>query len=308
MAVAGGDSSHLHEQQPQYQQPHQQQPSSLPITTNSLLELFIPGYTLISRVILDHAGLDLNRLVPILLLCFALIKSYDYIYSRAWRILLRFGTCSVSIDSNVDAYFSLTDWLADKGIGRTSTDIIALPLRRPNASQALGGGMYLDPYTSLLPAPGAPRRRKSQHYEPVLESFVRFSYRGRLFIWYRRRERRNLGESANMPTSLIEGRLFCFAWNTQPLQELVEEASEKYHQKRTTSTRIYRPAHKISRDGNGDLWQTAAMRPSRPLETVILDRKQKDSLTSDVQDYLRPTTRRWYAQRGIPYRRGYVCE
>jgi chaperone BCS1 len=50
-----------------------------------------------------------------------------------------------------------------------------------------------------------------------------------------------------------------------------------------------------------------AMRPARPLDTVVLEEEQKDQLLSDIEEYLRPSTREWYAVRGIPYRRGYVC-
>ena len=44
-------------------------------------------------------------------------------------------------------------------------------------------------------------------------------------------------------------------------------------------------------------------RTSRPFSTVILNEKVKQDLIEDVTDYLNPATRRWYANRGIPYRR-----
>ncbi len=53
-------------------------------------------------------------------------------------------------------------------------------------------------------------------------------------------------------------------------------------------------------------WQRCMARTSRPFSTVILNEKVKQDLIDDVTDYLNPTTRRWYANRGIPYRRGYL--
>ncbi|KAE8378207.1 P-loop containing nucleoside triphosphate hydrolase protein [Aspergillus bertholletiae] len=47
-------------------------------------------------------------------------------------------------------------------------------------------------------------------------------------------------------------------------------------------------------------------RSPRPLSTVILDQEQKDAFVDDIKEYLHPRTRRWYSNRGIPYRRGYL--
>ncbi|KIM97813.1 hypothetical protein OIDMADRAFT_105308 [Oidiodendron maius Zn] len=55
-----------------------------------------------------------------------------------------------------------------------------------------------------------------------------------------------------------------------------------------------------------NVWKTVAMRPSRPLHTVVLGDEQKEQLLSDIGEYLQPHTRQWYAVRGIPYRRGYL--
>jgi chaperone BCS1 len=39
---------------------------------------------------------------------------------------------------------------------------------------------------------------------------------------------------------------------------------------------------------------------------VVLDEAVKQSLLDDMNDYLNPYTRRWYSNRGIPYRRRYL--
>lgn len=45
-------------------------------------------------------------------------------------------------------------------------------------------------------------------------------------------------------------------------------------------------------------------RQKRPLESVILDQGVKEKIVTDVQDFM--TSDKWYADRGIPYRRGYL--
>jgi len=39
---------------------------------------------------------------------------------------------------------------------------------------------------------------------------------------------------------------------------------------------------------------------------VILEKTKKQTLLQDINEYLHPQTRRWYASHGIPYRRGYL--
>jgi mitochondrial chaperone BCS1 len=45
-------------------------------------------------------------------------------------------------------------------------------------------------------------------------------------------------------------------------------------------------------------------RQKRPLDSVILDAGVKERIVTDVQDFM--TSDKWYADRGIPYRRGYL--
>lgn len=42
------------------------------------------------------------------------------------------------------------------------------------------------------------------------------------------------------------------------------------------------------------------------LDTVHLDKSIKDELIADIETYLQPETRKFYTERGIPYRRGYL--
>lgn len=42
------------------------------------------------------------------------------------------------------------------------------------------------------------------------------------------------------------------------------------------------------------------------MRTVVLDKHQKMQVLADINEYLHPATPRWYANRGIPLRRGYL--
>ena len=51
-------------------------------------------------------------------------------------------------------------------------------------------------------------------------------------------------------------------------------------------------------------WTLAGSRPKRPLSSVVLDQGIKEQLLVDARDFM--ANEKWYAARGIPWRRGYL--
>jgi chaperone BCS1 len=51
-------------------------------------------------------------------------------------------------------------------------------------------------------------------------------------------------------------------------------------------------------------WNTSIVRPKRGMESVVLDEGIKSMLLDDANEFLR--SEQWYADRGIPWRRGYL--
>lgn len=94
-------------------------------------------------------------------------------------------------------------------------------------------------------------------------------------------------------------------WSTAPLKVLLAHIKNWSRQREHDITVIKRPQSKDTRRREG-AWARITSRPSRPMETVVLDMEQKDNLISDVNEYLSPTSPQWYASRGIPLRRGYL--
>jgi chaperone BCS1 len=256
----------------------------------NLLETFIPGYGTISRLMLDTFGIDITLIVSLSFFAFALFRSVDYLKNQLLAAVMRFGTCSVEISADGDTYHWVMDWLADRGIGQDSHHLIAVGSHQ---TPPMNRGM-------VRPRIASRKTRKPQRYEPCLGQTQYFWNQGRLFRWHRH-DNRQFSESR------IEGRLYCLSRTTAPIKNLIDEASLVYHQKRSHNTAIRRPAPRQQRHHGVNLWRIVAMRPSRPLDTVVLEEEQKDQLLSDIEEYLRPSTREWYAVRGIPYRRGYVC-
>lgn len=266
----------------------------------NLLETFIPGYGTISRVLLDTLGIDITLLVSVSFFIFALGRSFTYLKSQLLMLVMRFGTCSVEIGADADTYFWVMDWLADRGIGQDSHHLVAIATHRNHRFLPGDDSHDFDMDLPLLAHPFSRKKQKPQRYEPSLGQTQYFWFNGHLFQWHRQ------CDSQHHRYRRIEGRLYCLSRTTAPIKALVDEASAHYHKKRACNTAIRRPAPRQQRQHGMNLWKTVAMRPSRPLHTVVLGSEQKEQLLSDIDEYLHPDTRQWYAVRGIPYRRGYV--
>ncbi|RHZ53571.1 BCS1 and AAA domain-containing protein [Aspergillus thermomutatus] len=127
-----------------------------------------------------------------------------------------------------------------------------------------------------------------------------FRYRGRYLALTREVEEHR--QTVYMRTEKL--RISCFGRDPSILKELMQDARVAFSQKEKGRTVIYRGVKQIF---DGELaWKRSTSRPARPLSTVILDEAVKQAFLEDIQHYLHPSTMRWYSDRGIPYRRGYL--
>jgi chaperone BCS1 len=90
----------------------------------------------------------------------------------------------------------------------------------------------------------------------------------------------------------------CFGRSSQILRELLSEYRTVYTKLVQGKTCLYK--HK---DG---AWIRSTVSDIRPISTVVLDKSKKEELLGDIGDFLNPTTQKWYSDRGMPYRRGYL--
>src|SRR4051794_15893229 len=156
----------------------------------NILDAFIPGFSTISRVLLETLGFDITLVVTTSFFVFGLVKSISFLKSQFLAFVMRFGTCEVQIASDVDTYFWVMDWLAEHGVGKNSYSLIAIPPSRHKQGVEFEHSMFLppdtDPTRALFSIPSSSRRsHATQNYESSLNLFEYFWYRKRLFIWYR---------------------------------------------------------------------------------------------------------------------------
>eukprot|EP00931_Biecheleriopsis_adriatica_P032453 TRINITY_DN18938_c0_g1_i1.p1 TRINITY_DN18938_c0_g1~~TRINITY_DN18938_c0_g1_i1.p1 ORF type:complete len:609 (-),score=162.32 TRINITY_DN18938_c0_g1_i1:35-1819(-) len=86
----------------------------------------------------------------------------------------------------------------------------------------------------------------------------------------------------------------------QKIIDLLKDASKLYTDKLKTHTMIWT----VAGGGGRCRWRVLDARPSRPLDTVVLEGSVAEDICKDVQRFLKGEA--WYCARGVPYRRGYL--
>ena len=268
----------------------------------TILEAFIPGYSTISRFLLDSFGFDITKAVSVAFIGYAIVRSIEFLQHQAISLITGYATCHVTISSDVDSYAWLMDWLAEKRVGDKSSSLMALSVN--------GRPTMMEYFANLEDNKDSNNNRKGKagmKYEPAVGLRHYFFHHGRLFLWMRSERTTMPMLNPRFQNTTVDGRLYCLSRTTAPIKELLQEVFEFNEKKTAVKTIIRRPAPEKQRNMGGNPWKKAATRPSRSMDTVVLDDEQKAIILRDIEEYLLNDTQEWYAQRGIPYRRGYVC-
>jgi mitochondrial chaperone BCS1 len=132
--------------------------------------------------------------------------------------------------------------------------------------------------------------KKPLNYSPWNGSFY-FWYKNHLFVY-----RSTNKETSYRPEEEIS--ISCVSRSPGMLKQLLGHCRVEYLKLIQNMTTIF--------ENRGSDWDKVATRAKRPLSTVILDEKVKETVSGDIKAYLDPKAQAWYAKRGIPYRRGYL--
>lgn len=275
----------------------------------ALLDFFFPGFSMFSSAIQKYAGIDLNIYIPLLAVLGGLIASWQYFSDYFWRQLETYWMSTVDIRIDDEIYNMLMAWVADQGFSKRARRFVANTnlnsrswfLWRWDDDEDDDDGTGEDSESALTSLIGG-KKKKSLAYTPTFGSHY-FFYKGRLCI-FRRDRGRDQAAGFLMTSEKEEISVSCFGRDPWVLKELLHDARMQFMKRDEAKTLIYRGT--VRAGSTEPTWQRMMARVSRPFSTVILNEKVKQDLIDDVTDYLDPATRRWYANRGIPYRRGYL--
>ena len=271
----------------------------------NILEAFIPGYSVISRFLLDLLGFDITLVVSVSLLLFGLFTSIRFLWRHASSQFETYFTSFINIESHDDIYDHVMNWLAAHDVVKNSRSLMAESSQQNAWDLEHSELEEENPDTTELLDFSNWDAKTPPKFIPYFGTH-RFWHNGRYFKFSRENKPmmyQGWGGTVFQNDETIT--LTCIGRSTKPIKDLIEEARAIYLKKGKTSTVVKRPAPKDQRT-RGRMWNKVATRPSRPMNTVILDHAEKDRILLDINEYLHPATPRWYANRGIPYRRGYL--
>lgn len=135
------------------------------------------------------------------------------------------------------------------------------------------------------------RRKRKVAFMPSLDTTHTIYYRGHWLRITRTKRYPDYGHGSSLKISVV-------ARNNDILKKLVLEAKREYE--KDAEHRV----HIFLADTTYGCWRWNGARQKRPMSSIVLQPGVKDMLLADCKDFL--CSEEWYAERGIPFRRGYL--
>ncbi|KAE9990230.1 hypothetical protein EG327_001657 [Venturia inaequalis] len=252
----------------------------------------------------DILGLDPVIVVNLSIL-FAAISTFGrYVTNYVYYYFKQIFVSSVRIHEDDHLYRYIMKWMTDKHLDtKAFRSVKAQTIQKTTiedeeeAFKTMDQGPFDFKTTGQLFSYRTMIGRNPIRFQPYEMSHM-FIHKRNVFLFKHGLRATPQPSRAMMMKYSGELTLECLGRSLDPIKALLEESQTYYLEKTMSSTTVYR--------ANGPHWGRVTSRPSRDIETVILEKEKKEELLQDINEYLHPRTRRWYANHGIPYRRGYL--
>ena len=254
------------------------------------------------RRIMRGLGIDMNTAAGAVMVSTALITCYNLGYSTIAGLIDKYYTTSVRINSEDTLFRDFFIWLSEEQTADLNLSRIL------NAKKVAGGP------ANAGDGDGADEEYFRGRERPRGKQVYRVQYLpaagSRYFLDYRGRKIRIMMEEVKegltmhgMPQRKI---VWLRSYGRDPafLKELLEEVLRKSNARDQGKTIVFHA--NMSPHGMPPSWERALSRPNRSMDTVVLEKEQKELIIRDIEEYTLPATAKWYANRGLPYRRGYL--
>ncbi|QKX63174.1 uncharacterized protein TRUGW13939_10343 [Talaromyces rugulosus] len=247
--------------------------ASMPAYQVSILDIFFPGLTGILAVANGLSTGQLNSYARLLFVGGFCIFLARYFYGYINDLVDRHFMSTIHVSYYNEAFDMLINWISEQHFAqntRTSLASVGAKHRRGFFDNANGD-------------------KKSLSFTPWNTS-ISFIYKNHL-IKFSRTQKDGRSSEEEIVVS-------CVGRSPTILKELFQECRAEYLKKIEKKTTVF--------DHQGGEWRKTKSREIRPLSTILMDEEEKQMLVNDVDNFLDPRTRGWYARRGIPYRRGFL--
>ncbi|KAJ2984414.1 hypothetical protein NUW58_g6071 [Xylaria curta] len=276
------------------------------IVENMLPLIGLKGFAPMYRFVDNWLGWDPTSLLGVLGFIWAANKVVRQIFFFIYGLVNEHMMSTIHISSTDDIYIHLMTWLS-----RQPRMVNSRALMAETASKTAWededestvardrSGLYLN-FSNQ-------EARATPQYIPAI-GLHNFWWKGQYFRLHRKKES-IFEDGSNGGISTFKDKedlmISCLWRSPEPIKQLLAHAKEHYYSDHQARTIVKRPNPQFMRRGRNN-WQQVANRPVRDMKTVVLDQQQKLQVLADMNEYLHPATPRWYANRGIPLRRGYL--
>ncbi|KAI2471888.1 P-loop containing nucleoside triphosphate hydrolase protein [Annulohypoxylon bovei var. microspora] len=263
------------------------------------------GFAPIYGFVGNKLGIEPSYILTAIGVLWAFNKLFHQLYTSLYNVVISHFMCSIHILNSDDIYAHLMEWLASQPQIVNSRALLAETASKrawefEDASDLArdNSGCYLNFSNQEARAP--------PQYSPSI-GLHGFWWKGQYFRLQRKREsvldENTLGQVLKDQEDIV---ISCFWRSPEPIKQLLAHAKQQYYRDHQARTIVKRPSMYNRRYAGRCSWHQVANRPVRDISTVVLDEKQKLQVLADINEYLHPETPRWYANRGIPLRRGYL--
>ncbi|PVG03393.1 P-loop containing nucleoside triphosphate hydrolase protein [Serendipita vermifera] len=203
-----------------------------------------------------------------------------------WSNVVNSFFLTASFESDDDAYNWMMVWIARQPTWSSARDVQV---------STKGWGIDITDYSSRgIYLPGQTNdssEKRPLHFLPSFDLTQTFWYQGHRMRFTRSRRALRDGDDVEILTIRILTR------SQRVLNKLLIEAKTLYEKEEQHRVSIYTASPYND-------WRRSGSRPKRPMESIVLDQGLKDMVLQDAQEFI--GSERWYSERGLPYRRGYL--
>lgn len=266
----------------------------------ALLNYFFPGYSLFRSTVNTSLGSIFEKSSPCMLLIFGAAILWNYCRGTIYAFIECHFMSSFTVRTDDEVYDILMLWTTQQTFAQETRKFVV----NTNIYSRTAYMWRQDETNEMDGDDGGTMEHKYiLRYTPSMGCHW-FWFKGRLLCYHRQdTQSQQAARSANEREVIS---VSCFGRDPSILKQLLREARSIYMKNDELKTVIYRATSNNVDQGGDCYWKRCTARPNRPWSTVILPDGVKERLVADAIDYLNVSTRRWYANRGIPYRRGYL--
>ncbi|KAK1973171.1 BCS1 N terminal-domain-containing protein, partial [Colletotrichum cereale] len=251
------------------------QPTHLTPRHTSIVDVFFPGFTSIATASQQYLAINLDYWAGLLCICGMILFLGKLAYKSIGDFVTAHLTSKTDVHDPDEAYDMLESWISAQSFAKNACSSLA-------SVDGKRGRTLIHPNSDIT-------AKKPLRFTP---------WREKLSFWHNGRRlslQCTQNETAFFPRKTMT--ISCIGRSSQFLRDFLNECRMEYLRLSENKTSVFE---------NHNGWKRTITRDIRPIDTVAMKEELKQMLLGDIRSFLDPKARSWYANRGIPYRRGYL--